>query len=133
MAFGQESISFRGVVSPDELSGPGGSVKPENLPAAAVRGVDFASGAVLAAVRGVVVEADDFDIVVLREPARVVLEAELGVIGDAEVATLTVKAPNNRAVGIVNFVEGVGVARGDKVVAGGVLSDAIDVEVVLGV
>jgi hypothetical protein len=87
----------------------------------------------LGAVGGVVEEGDDFDVVVLGEEAGVVPEAEGGVGGEGKGAALAVQTPDDAAVGAVDFEEGAGVARGDEVVAGGVLCDAVDVEVVPGV
>ena len=92
------------------------------------------TGAVFAAVGGVVVQGDEFDVGVRRgEPAGVVLEAEFSGGGDGEVGEEAVEAPDDGAGSAVDFVQGAGVARRDEVVARGVFGDAVDVEVVPGV
>lgn len=84
----------------------------------------------LGSVRAVVVEADDLDAVLLAYKAGVVLEAELGVLGHLERAVLAVQLPDDFPARPVDLVDAARVARGDEIVAVGVLVDAVDVEVV---
>lgn len=52
----------------------------------------------------VIIQADDLYVTLLGEPAGVVLEAELGVVRDGKVGTLSMKAPDDGAVSAVDFV-----------------------------
>lgn len=121
---------IRWKVRADELCGPGVGVQAQDLAAASRRGVHLGAAIVLGAMRAVVIQADDLDAIFLAEPARVVLEAELGAVGHFEVAAVAVEAPDDATVGAVDLVHGAGVAGRDEVVALGIFVDAVDVEVV---
>ncbi len=120
LALGQQLVALRRVVAVDELGGPLVGVDPQDLAAALLSSVHLAARAVLGAVRGVVVQADDLNAIagVLLQPAGVVLEAELGVLAHGEGGLLAVQPPDDLARGPVDLVHGAGVARRDEVVAG---------------
>lgn len=54
----------------------------------------------------VIVKADDLGVLLLGEPARVMLEAELGVVRDGKVGALSMKTPDDGAVSAVDLVDG---------------------------
>ena len=117
----------------DEIGGAAVSVDTDDLAGTGGSGVDLAAVVVLGAVGAVVVEAENFDAVVLREPAGVVLEAKVDAVPQRKGAVGAGQAPDNAAVSAVDLVHGAGVAGGDQVVALRILVDTVDVEVVPGV
>lgn len=61
------------------------------------------------------------------------LEGELDIGTESEVAVFSSETPDQRTSCGVDLVDGVGVAGGDEVGAGGVFVDGVDVEIIPGV
>lgn len=144
VAVGQElrgALRFRAqgirrVEALEQLRGPGRSIQLDDLATASRCSVYFIVSAVLRAMRGVVVQRDDFDVSAVRRglefrvEARVVLKAESDVGAKVEGRVFAVETPDYGAVCAVYFVDGARVARGEQVVTVGVFVNAVDVEVV---
>lgn len=129
-SLGLREQAIRGKVSADKLRIPGRGVEPQDLAARCWRSVNLGTIVVLGTMGAVVVQADDFDVAILLQPASVVLEAKLGSVGHLEVRTVAVEAPDYGAVGTVDLVDGAGITSRNEVVALGIFVNAVDVEIV---
>lgn len=119
-----------------EFRFPAFRVDFDDQPARNVIEVHLVAVAVLGAMRGVVIQANDLLRPICRfgEETGVVLEGEFDVRAEFEARRFAAELPYNGACGAVDLVEGVDVASGDQIrIGGGVFVDRVDVKVVPGI